>query len=717
VSLNTAQPLPSVWNVPYVQNPRFTGRVDDLDRLRQGFTRRMPHWPIQAIHGLGGMGKTQLALQYVYQFSGEYDVVWWLRAEEPATLAGDLADLAVALRLHGSVAPAQPAAVEAVKQWLKRNHRWLLVFDSVREPHDLTPYLPSPVTGHILVTSRHASWSGAALPLQLRGLKRNDAAQLLLDRSGAGRDQEAPARELADALGDLPLALAQAGGYIDGAGISITEYLARFRARRAELMKRGAEGDSAPTVATTWDLAFRDAQARSPAAGELLALCSFLGADDIPRDALRLAAERFPPALAAAASDPFALDAAVKALRFYSLIEPHGDAPTGDALSIHRLVQAAVRDRLGEGERRAWAELAVAFVYDFFPEEPDDPVLRGVCRRWLPHARAALANARAAGVPAREGTEGLLRHVAKYYHALKYYDDAREMLEQALVTAEALHGPDHAHVAMALTGLGPVLMNLGRLAGALTHARRALAIDEANHGPDHAHVATDAINLASVLKDSNLLDEARHVAERALHIDQAIDPESADVARDANCLGGILRDLGDLQGARWCYERALAIDEKRRAPDLALRLNNLGHLLREMNELPEARQLAERALAIGNEVYGPEDPNVATFHSNLASLLQKLGLHQEAREHLEWALIIAESTYGEEHYAVAIRCNNLGLLLADLGDLRGALVELERAVEIARKTLGPGHRRVQRLENNRDIIRRRLSGGGSQPRG
>src|SRR5262249_41046363 len=147
------------------------------------------------------------------------------------------------------------------------------------------------------------------------------------------------------------------------------------------------------------------------AAGELLDLCAFLAPDDIPRDALRAGAPGFPPALAAAVGDPFSLDEAVKALRRYSLIDVHDGS-----LSVHRLVQAAARDRLGEAERRTWAEIAVGFVCDVFPDEPDEPAQRAACRRWLPHARAALANARAAAVPPAEPSERLLRHAAKYQH-------------------------------------------------------------------------------------------------------------------------------------------------------------------------------------------------------------------------------------------------------------------------------------------------------------
>ena len=587
-----AQRLPGVWNVPYGRNPTFTGRADDLDRLRQGFVRAVPRFAVQAIHGLGGIGKTQLALEYAYRFATDYDVVWWLRADEPASLAADFADLAVALRMPGSVEPGQRAAVEAVKQWLGKNDRWLLIFNGARDPEGVKPYLPRDLRGHVLVTSRHAGWSSMALPLQLKPLKPSEGVELLLLRSGIHEGEEAAARELVAELGALPLALAQAGAYMEEAGTSVREYLKRFRERRAELMKRGATGTDAATVATTWDIAFREAKERSPAAVELLDLCSFLAPDDVPTDALRQGTG-FPAALAAAVSDAFAFDdgrerpAPVLAHRVARRRPLHAPPGAGGGARSPRRARAP-------GLR---GSLALMLTSDAFPDVPDDPDQRGACRRWLPHARAALANARAVAAPAGEPAERLLRHAAHYQYLFGFDVAAREMLEQAVKMAEALHGPDHAHVAMALSGLGLVLMRAGDLDGALDRGRRALRIDEKNLGHASPIVATDLVNLAAVLKEAHALDEARRRAEQALHIDILLGPANdAAVARDENNLGAILRELGDLAGARRCFERAIGIDQQRRTHDLARRLNNLGLLLREMGRLDEAEKLIRSAL-------------------------------------------------------------------------------------------------------------------------
>jgi tetratricopeptide (TPR) repeat protein len=671
VSQREAHKLPLVWNVPFGRSPSFTGRVDELDKLRQVFRGAGPGSIFQALHGLGGIGKTQLAVEYAYRFSSDYDAVWWVRAEEPATLAADFADLAAALRLPGRNEGDQRLSIDAVRQWLAGNGRWLMIFDSAREPKEVAPYLTSAGSGHVLVTSRHASWRGVAMPLPLRGLKRRDAASLLLSRSGtddrsqdsadaeeALEAQEAPALALAEALGDLPLALAQAGAYIEETGTTIAAYLELFRARQEALLRRGAAGASAPTVATTWDIAFRDVQAHAPAAAELLALCAFLAPDDIPREGLREGADRCPPALVAALKDPLALDDAVAALRRYSLVDAQEEG-----LGVHRLVQAVVRERLPDDERRAWAERAVWLVNQVFPSDIDDPGVWSTCKRWLPHALAVSEHAAAARV-AEETVEQLCHRAAKYNRMSGALVEARQLYQRAIALALPLYGREHAEIASLYRGLALTLVigEFGDPDDAAGFARRALEIDLALFGPD---------------------DET--------------------VARDHNCLVRVFRRLGDLKAASAHLELAIDIFEQVYGPvypNLISMLNDQGFLLRELKDLKGARPLLERALELGEKTHGVDHPDVATYHSNLATVLEELGDLASARKHAVRALEIGEKRYGPDHYVVAIRRNNLGFILRSLGDLEGARDQFARALEIGRVALPPGHRRTQRFESN-----------------
>jgi len=205
--------LPPIWNVPHNRNPNFTGREDHLASLKMALGSGKPAALTQAIHGLGGVGKTQLALEYAYRKVAEYDIVWWVRSEEPATLAADYASLAKALDLPEKEAADQKIIIKAVKQWLEQNPKWLLVFDNAKDHIEVRNYIPQGETGHVLITSRNANWRGIATPLDVKVLERSESVDLLLKRTGYTDIEAADA--LADALGDLPLGLEQAGAYMD----------------------------------------------------------------------------------------------------------------------------------------------------------------------------------------------------------------------------------------------------------------------------------------------------------------------------------------------------------------------------------------------------------------------------------------------------------------------------------------------------------------------
>src|SRR5262249_21268569 len=157
------------------RNPNFTGRAELLEALERALASTQAAALTQAIHGLGGVGKTQLAVEYAYRHAVEYDLVWWVRAEEPATLAADYAGLARPLDLPEKDAAEQALAVEAARVWLEHNRRWLLIFDNAVDPTDLERYRPRGAGGHVLITSRNPRWRGAAQPLRVEEMARKEA--------------------------------------------------------------------------------------------------------------------------------------------------------------------------------------------------------------------------------------------------------------------------------------------------------------------------------------------------------------------------------------------------------------------------------------------------------------------------------------------------------------------------------------------------------------
>jgi hypothetical protein len=430
--------LPPIWNVPHLRNPHFTGRVTLLAALRTALTSGQPAALTQAISGLGGVGKTQLAVEYAYRYAIEYDTVWWVRAEESATLTTDYAGLAAALNLPEHVASVQEVVV-AVRRWFGHHGRWLLVFDNARHPAEVHAYLPQGATGHVLITSRNPNWGSMASPLAVPVFERAESITFLLQRTPQA--QKAVANPLADALGDLPLALAQAAAYIEATGITLTAYLDRFTTTtiRQELLRRGmAAPDYPDTVATTWELAFQAVQETSPAGVDLLHLCAFLAPDDIPRDLLCDGRQHLLEPLAAAVASPLAFDAALAALRRYSLLQV-----TEEAFAVHRLVQAVTRDRLPPDDRTTWAATAVRLMLGAFPSghEPEEVRTWPTCVRLLPHALAAAEHTEALKVEA-DATGELLDQMGLHLRARAQFAEARAVHQRALAITEATYGPN-----------------------------------------------------------------------------------------------------------------------------------------------------------------------------------------------------------------------------------------------------------------------------------
>ena len=534
--------------------------MDLLEKLHQTLAsgERAAFTQTSAITGLGGVGKTQLALEYSYRNADDYRVVWWVRSEEPATLAADYAGLAARLNLPEKGSQDQRITVEAVRRWLEENDGWLLVFDNVREPENLGEYLPKTGKGHVIITSRNPNWGGTAKTLLVDVFSRDESIEFLLSRTG----QKDGADALAEALGDLPLALEQAGAYIQETGISLSAYLKLFQERHEELLRRGKPDAYPDTVATTWDLSFEKASEEVPASADLLNLCSFLAPDDIPKSLLTGGVEHLPETLASAVKDKMALNDAIAALKRYSLM-----TVADDTLLVHRLVQAVARDRLSDEERKRWAEAAVRLVNGAFPQKSQDVRTWDECSALLPHALAAAGHSEELEV-APKPTSRLLNQAGLYLRGRAEFSEAKSAYERALEIGEKALGTDHPWVATYVNNLGGVLEDLGDLAGAKKSYERAIEIGEKVYGPDHPTVAIRVNNLGGVLRALGDLAGARKSFERALEIDEKVyGPDHPSVARDVNNLGRVLQDMGDLAGARKSYDRALEICRKRFGED------------------------------------------------------------------------------------------------------------------------------------------------------
>jgi tetratricopeptide (TPR) repeat protein len=544
---------PSISNLA-PRNPHFTGRAELLDRLGERLADGVA--AAVAAHGLGGVGKTQLALEYAHRHLGDYQLVWWVPAETRLLATASLAELAVRLGLEARTEQAEQAAAALAE--LAGRDGWLVIFDNAEEPEDLKGLWPAG-RGQVLVTSRNPAWGGHATRLAVDVLADAEATEFLLARTGSSDRRAAEA--LAAELGGLPLALEQAAAYLEETGLELVEYLARFRRYHAELLARGRPTRYPATVATTWQLNLEQLGSNQPAVG-LLRLCGFFAPETIPPSLLTADPEALPEELAAVVGDELALDATVAALYRFSLLDRDHDG-----LRLHRLVGEVVRATLRSHEQGPWAAAAVTLVDAGFPVDIPDPASWPVCARLLPHALATSDNAERLEVAA-EQTVDLLNRVGQYLARRAEFAAARATHERALRLAEATYGPDHPAVAIQVNNLGTVLREQGDLTEARAHFERALRIDEATDGSNHPGVATSVNNLGDVLRELGDLAGAKAHYGRALRIGEAIyGPNHPTVAIRVNNLGEVLRQLGDLAGAKTHFERALRIDEAALGPN------------------------------------------------------------------------------------------------------------------------------------------------------
>ena len=350
-ALSTAVQQPRISQIPHPRNPNFIGREEYLERLHQELNSGKLAAVMQAIAGLGGIGKTQLALEYSYRYGSEYNVIWWVRSEQEETRLGDLQALGQALGQSRSGMEVSQS-ITATLAWLDRNDNWLLVFDNVEHPSHIRDLLPKARRGHIIITSRYAAWQEVAQTVSLTLWSRGEAISYLSQRTRQQNDTAAAA--IAEALGYLPLALVQAAAYIEETGCSFADYLELFQAHPAETLRlRPAASDAEKVIATIWEIAFQRVAETNPRAVELLNLFAFLPPDRIPRRLLTGQANRLPVSLAETVQDPFVLNTAITVLRSYSLIDT-----TEDSFSVHRLVQVAVRGRLDSENYRLFSEAA-----------------------------------------------------------------------------------------------------------------------------------------------------------------------------------------------------------------------------------------------------------------------------------------------------------------------------------------------------------------------
>jgi tetratricopeptide (TPR) repeat protein/transcriptional regulator with XRE-family HTH domain len=653
-----ASTLPPGSRMPFSRNALFVGREDDLKHLAGALKggNIAAIGQITAATGLGGIGKTQLAAEFVHRY-GQYFAggVFWLSFADANVIPSEVA--ACGGSSHLDLRPnfgdlkldEQVQLVQAA--WRSPLPR-LLIFDNCEDEDLLARWRPTTGGCRVLLTSRRAHWDAtlgiAALPLDV--LRRQESIALLRkhrpDMPADDPDLDAIAAE----LGDLPLALHLAGSFLARYHHAVipAAYLAQLR-RPALLKHPSLQGTGrSPThhiahVGRTFQVSYARldaADATNALATQLLArAASFAPGEPIPRQLLLATLELGERDDAAALR---AEDALARLIELGLLDE----MAAAGALRLHRLLAAFVRETASDATAQAAVEQALLTTVKPLNAAQDPAPM-------LPLQRHLYAVTDLAQERNDERAAGLCHELSEYLYMIGNYTGVRYYTERALAIREQVLGPTHPDTATSLDNMGVLLRVEGDLAGSRPYHERALAIREQVLGPTHPDTAISLNNLGVLLWMQGDLAGARPYHERALAIrEQVLGPTHPNTAISLNNLGVLLQNMGDLTGA-WPYlERALAIREQvlgSTHPDTALTLNNLGYHLYRAGDLAGARPYYERALAIREQVLGPTHPDTATSLNNLGVLLYTQGDLAGARPYWERALAILEQVLGSDH--------------------------------------------------------------------
>jgi cellulose biosynthesis protein BcsQ/tetratricopeptide (TPR) repeat protein len=694
---------PPIWNVPQ-RNVAFTGRTALLEGLRDRLAASVTVVVPQALYGLGGVGKTQVAIEYAHRFAADYDVVWWISAEQPGLVRAALGDLATRLGLPEVESVAERA--EAVLDALRRGEptrRWLLVFDNADDPEAIRPYLPQG-TGHLLLTSRNVAWSRQASAVEVGAFHREESVALLRSRVGELSDVEAD--ELAEKLGDLPLAIEQAGAWLATTAMPVGSYLELLDTRLTQVLAENPPPGYPRTAAATWLLSLERLREQMPAAAKLLELCAFFGPEPIPMRLIN--SERFVEVLLPldpSLNEPLLQGRLVQEIGRYAL----ASVDTGHTtLQLHRLVQAVIRGQLSGEEQEVNRKHVHEILAAANPKTPDRP------EDWPEYAQLRL-HLRASG--ALESTAPTVRQLVidmtNYLARISDYQGSEEQARDAISAWRAsAPGPDDQTTLWMRFYLGNSLRSQARYAEAhAEHDQTHRALLDLL-GPEHPYTIACRSSLAGDLRGLGRYAEARELdgetVERSTRI---LGRDGFRTLNAVNNLAISLLFVGDFTAAARYSEEAFI---RRRAtvgprhPTTLQNAHNYARCLRDLGRYREARDLLTETIREMRAVRGEDSPHTLRTAKTLAVTLRKLGDVVGAHALTQETLARLDRVLGRSHTHTLACVSNLACDQSALGDDRAARRTAEDALARHRQKFGVDHLFTLACENNLAIFLRRL---------
>ena len=697
--------IPAIWGDVPTRNKNFTGRDDILALLRDGASSRVtavlpepakndPDSLVpQGVQGQGGVGKTAIAIEYAHRYSGDYDLVWWIPADQLPSVRGSLAALGARLHVEAQPAAGIEGLISSVLDALRRGEpysRWLLIFDNADQPEDINKLIPRG-PGDVLVTSRNLRWESVINTVPMDVFLRDESKEFLLKRVPRGLS-EADTDRLAMELGDLPLALDQAGAMLSETGMPVDEYLRLLKEQVTKILSEGKSPDYPQSMTAAWNLSVKTLQQRRPQALELLRCCAFFGPEPIPRNVFR-PTKSLGTGVAELISNPIEMAGAVRELGRYALV-----TLDGNAVKVHRLIQALLRDALTPEQQAGYQQDAHTILAGATPADPDNATMWPRFKELLPHF-----NSESTQLP--KSHDPLVRNVAlvmmRYLYQSGDYTSALDLTERFIEQWTKDSGLDSPDVLRAQRHLGNIQRLLGSYQDSYRVTQETLARCRAVMGEDDPTTLSVRSAFAADLRARGSFAAALELDEESRDLYEA--KFGTEDSRSLRLVSSLALDRGlnsDYGTARDLYEQAyLGMSMANSDATASDRLGawiGLSWTLRMMGRYRQAYDVGQDAWDFGQDPAGLGPEHLATVRSVTAYTIACKWLPDKRLEALDLAratLELATTRFGENHpdtLAIAISLTNL-LRTTDDRYHRQALTLAEATVERYPRAYGEGH--------------------------
>ncbi|GAA2559932.1 hypothetical protein GCM10010435_34000 [Winogradskya consettensis] len=702
---HSSDEAPVVWgNVP-TRNPVFTGRRALLEQLERRLrTQHVAAVLPQALHGEGGVGKSQIAIEYAHRHRSDYDVIWWIPSERPAQILASLIELGdrLGLDVGNEVVTAIPKVRAALRAGTPYSN-WLLVFDNAETPDTVRDYLPEAGSGKVLVTSRNQEWSQIAESLEVDVFTRAESVRLLKLRNS--NLPEAEADRLADALGDLPLAIEHGSASLHATGMSVGDYLRLLDEKRTELNPRDLTAGCEMPVAAAANVALDRLATENPAALQLLQVCSFFAPEPIDRDLFAGVRDAMGAGeLDEVLKNPTRLNQAIRDIQRYVLARIDH---RGNSLQLHRLVRRVLQDSIPDEQRSLMEHGAHLLLAGAGVKlgDPADPT------QWLRYQGLA-SHLIASGAWACEDdwTRSVVVTLVEFYFRWGDYPSGQELSRRIVDDWTVRLGADHAQTLAAAKWLGYYWWIEGKFADAARIHEESLQRYLNTVGPDDEGTIHAMTMVALTLRASGKFTEARDLDLQAFQTAQrCLGKDDPVTLCAAHSLGISLRLIGEFRTARQLdadtYRRRVVVLGNDH-PETLHTLNNLTIDERECGEYIRSRRMAERNYARYVHLLGVGHQETIRVARNLAVARRRAGDHEGAYKLAEDTLNRFREGFGATQPDTLAAAVNFAVDLREADDLARASDLASWTVEAYGEILGAEHPCTLYARTNLGIVQR-----------